>query len=142
MSVVRVGGGNRLAVRAQPLLHHLDLVALREIDALRQRAHVVALASPLDERGHLECLSVMADHALHELHVGVGEQDGGEIRGLFRRDVPAGLARSPRLDDRGRRLAAGGDQADERGSEQDLFSESTADRSLTNHVLAPLEPVG
>ena len=39
MRVMRVHGGDFLAVRAQLFLHHLDLVFLRDLDAFRELVH-------------------------------------------------------------------------------------------------------
>ena len=97
--------GDSLAARPQPLLHHLDLVFLGELDALCQPVHLFALAPRGEELGHLERLGVVRDHPLHEPHVGVPELDAREIGGFFCRDLPTGLARSTRLDDRSLRTA-------------------------------------
>ena len=40
--VMRVRIGQRLAARRQPVLHHLDLVVLRDLDAQAELLHVVA----------------------------------------------------------------------------------------------------
>ena len=50
--------GDLLAVRAQPFLHHLDLVFLGELDAFCELVHDVTFASRGEERGHLEGVPV------------------------------------------------------------------------------------
>ena len=105
VGVVRVDLRDRLPAGPQPRLHHLDLVVLRELDALRQAPHGLA-GSPLgDERGHLERLRVMRNHPLHEPDVAVREPDPGEIGGLGDRDLPARLARRAGLHDGRLRVA-------------------------------------
>ena len=98
--MVRVVRRDRLPARPQPLPHHRDLVFLGERDALRQPPHRATVGPGVEERGHLERLGVVGDHALHELHVRVGEPDAGEVGSLGGRDHPARLAGGARLDDR------------------------------------------
>ena len=98
--MVRVVRRDRLPARPQPLPHHRDLVLLGELDALRQPPHRAAAGPGVEERGHLERLGVVGDHALHELHVRVREPDAGEVGSLGGRDHPARLAGRARLDDR------------------------------------------
>ena len=86
---------DRLPAGPQPRLHHLDLVVLRELDALREAPHGVAGGPLGDERGHLERLRVVRDHPLHELDVAVREPDAGEIGGRGGRDLPARLPGAP-----------------------------------------------
>ena len=104
LGVVRVDGGDVLAALAQPVLHHLDLVLLRELDAPGGRPHGVAGRVRVEQRGHLEGLGVVRDHALHEPHVGLGEPDAREVGGLGGRDGPARLAGRARLHDGGLRV--------------------------------------
>ena len=101
---MRVERGDILPARAQPLLHHRDLVFLRELDTLRQPLHHIAAALRRKELCHLDRLRMVGDHPLHELHVGVGEPDTGEIGGFLSRDFPAGLAGSAGLHDGSLRL--------------------------------------
>ena len=55
---------------------------------------------PLGQQGgHLERLRVVADHTLHEPHVGGRELDPGQIRGFFGRNHAARLSGRTRLDD-------------------------------------------
>jgi hypothetical protein len=96
---------DRLAARFEPALHHLDLVGLRDLDALCQQPHVVT-PRPLGQQGdHLERLRVVTDHTLHEPYVGGREPDAGQIRGIFSRNHAGWLSRRARLDDL--RAAAG-----------------------------------
>ena len=80
--VMRLDVRDLLTACAQPFLHHRDLVRLGDLDALGQPPHPVAVASRREELGHLGRLGMVRDHPLHELHVGVGEPDPGEVRGF------------------------------------------------------------
>jgi hypothetical protein len=95
---MRVGSG--LAPRFQPPLHHLDLVGLRHLDAQRQLPHVGAGGSRGEERGHLQRLRVVMNHALHEFHVRRRVVRLRKIAGLAGRDDAARLAGRSRLHDR------------------------------------------
>ena len=55
--------------RGEPLLHRLNLAALRELDLLAHRDQLRRLGMRGDHRHHQERLIVVMDHALHELHV-------------------------------------------------------------------------
>ena len=87
----RVGHG--LAAIAQPGLHHRDLVALADDDALAEDRDVLARAVRRRPAGHDHGLRVMRNHARHEVHVGVG---------VGKRPSPGGVACRPGR--RGRRL--------------------------------------
>jgi hypothetical protein len=50
------------------------------------------------EIGHLDRLSMMTDHALHETNVCRRVPDAGEVDGLRCRDCAAGLTRGTRAD--------------------------------------------
>ncbi len=84
----------------QPVLHHRNLVFLRQRYALSQQTHRIPRCSLLDEHRHLQCLSVMSDHALHELDVRRGELDTRKIGRFLYGDATPGLARRTRLNDR------------------------------------------
>jgi hypothetical protein len=66
---VRVRGGERQPPVAQPALHHGDLVALRDLHALRHHPHVVAGGAGGHQRRHLQRLLVVGDHPPHEADV-------------------------------------------------------------------------
>ena len=51
-----------------------DLAAHPEVDL-----KIIALGPRGNQRGHLECLGVMQDHALHELDVGVSRRSGRAV---------------------------------------------------------------
>ena len=74
---MRVDAGNHLVTVPQPILHHDDLVLLRDVDPLGQLPHHVTFGPGLEQGGQLERLGVMRDHPLHELDVAVGVADGG-----------------------------------------------------------------
>ena len=103
--VMRMGVRQRLAARLQPHLHHLDFVELRDLDALGQQLHVVAARAGRQQRGHLDGLLVVPDHALHELDVGGRELDLGEVGGVGRAHRAPVLPGRARLNQSG---AAGG----------------------------------
>ncbi len=83
----------------QPVPHHVYLVFLRQCNALRKKTHGLARRSLVDEHRHLQRLSMMSDHALHELDVRGGELDARKIGSLLYRDSPTGLPRCARLND-------------------------------------------
>jgi hypothetical protein len=91
-----------LAAHLEPALHHLDLVGLRDLDPLCQFAHVITARPVRNERRHVECLRVVMNHPLHELHVRGGVTHLRQIGGLFGRHDATRRARRARLDDRGR----------------------------------------
>ena len=71
--------------------------------SLRMSSQAVFCLSSAD---HLHRLRVVADHALHELHVRLRVLHPGQIGGLRRADGLAGLAGRARLNQRRRRLGA------------------------------------
>ena len=97
--MMRIRRRHRLAALAQPLLHHLDLVFLGKLDALRYLPHRVARGAGIKQRGHLQRLRVVGNHPLHEPHIGLAIPDGGEIGGFGRRDRAARLTRRTGLHD-------------------------------------------
>ena len=133
LGVVRVDGGDVLAALAQPVLHHLDLVFLRELDAPRRRPHGVAGGARVEQRGHLEGLGVVRDHALHEPHVGLGEPDAREVGGLGGRDGPARLAGRPRLHDGGLRRSGRRAERQERRAGREGGEKPRASEMLSGH---------
>jgi hypothetical protein len=106
--VMRVRVRQFLPARAQPALHHVNLVFLRDRDAQRQPAHGLVLRAVVDEGAHLERLRVVADHALHELDVGLGELHARLVGGLSRRDGPRFLPGAPGCTSGGGGSGAGG----------------------------------
>ena len=97
--VVRVRVRQRLATAREPVAHHLHLVLLGNLDAQREPAEVLVGGPCRHERHHLDRLGVMANHALHEAHVGGAMSHAGRVGRLGRRDFPARLARRAGLDD-------------------------------------------
>ena len=97
--MVRMRRGNLFPARRQPSLHHLDFVGLRDLDALRQLPHGVTGRPAVDQVGHLHGLRMMADHALHELHVGGGMPNARAVDRLGCTDDTARFARRAGLDD-------------------------------------------
>ena len=63
------GRGRWLAPRRQPAFHKLYFVCLRPADARAERAQFLVVRVSIDERSHLNRLSMMHDHVLHELRV-------------------------------------------------------------------------
>ncbi len=55
----------------QPALHHRDLVALRQSDALAEDLQIGPCAVGGRPVGHHDRLCMMDDHALHEVDVGL-----------------------------------------------------------------------
>ena len=108
--VMRVRSGDRGAAILQPLPHHVHLVVLRNLDPQAESLHVRIGGAIGDERHHFNRLRVVADHALHEFHVGSGGLDLRKVGRLRRVDGPGVLAGRARLQDpgAGRRAAAGG----------------------------------
>ena len=96
-----------LSARAEPALHHVDLVLLRHVDPQRELLHVLGRGSRRHERGHLDRLRVVADHALHELDVGVDVLDVRQVGRRIGRDDAARLARRAGLNDRRPRIRLG-----------------------------------
>ena len=83
---VDVASGTALPAIAQPLLHHRDLVALPDDDALAQDRDVLAGAVRRRPARHDDRLRVMRNHAGHELDVGVAVRQLPEAgRGLVDR---------------------------------------------------------
>jgi hypothetical protein len=56
-------------VIAEPALHGPDLVALRHGDTGAEHLHLASGTMARRPAGHRYCLRMMADHALHELHI-------------------------------------------------------------------------
>ena len=73
----------------------------------------------LEQLDHVDRLRVVADHALHELDVGLAEPRLRQRGGAVRREDRALLTGCSRLDDRGRRsgrrgaATGSGDESDE-----------------------------
>ena len=86
-----------LAAFGEPAPHLLDLVPLRNLDPSGERWQVGAGGAPLDQRRHVQCLSMVEDHPLHEQGVGGGEAGRRERGELVLGQGPARLARRPRL---------------------------------------------
>ena len=82
--------GRGLPVSGQPLLHHRDLVDLRQLDALPKRPHLRTSSAGLQQFDHLHGLRVVPDHPLHEPNVSGREADLRQIDRTGRR--LAGLA--------------------------------------------------
>ena len=61
-------------------LHHRDLVALADDDALAEDRDVLARAVRRRPAGHDDGLRVMRNHARHEFHVGVAVRKPPETR--------------------------------------------------------------
>ena len=94
--------------RVEPALHHLDLVGLRDLDALCQQPHVVTPCPLGQQGGHLERLRVVTDHTLHEPYIGGREPYARQIRGIFSRNHAGGLSGRARLDDLRAAASVGG----------------------------------
>jgi hypothetical protein len=62
-----------LMALAEPPLHERHLVALRDVDALREDFDVGARVVCLGPASHHDRLGMMVNHARHEAHVGGGE---------------------------------------------------------------------
>ena len=124
-----VGGGvgNRLPPAAQPALHERDLVFLRGIDPLGRIAQRLIAGALRHQRGHLQRLMMVMDHALHEggvIRAEAGVRNAGR---LVCAQLLARLARRARLHDRrllgqcrrgecGRGQAGGGEDRGQQGA--------------------------
>ena len=84
---------------AQPALHEFDLIGLRSVDAAGNLPHGPRVGTISDQCGHLNCLAVVQDHVLHELHVVGGIAIVSDARRLASLKHAAGLAGRARLDD-------------------------------------------
>ena len=71
--------GHGLPPLAEPPLHRGDLVLLRVDDAGGEGLHRLARAALGSEAGHDEGLGMVADHARHEVDVGLGERRPGTV---------------------------------------------------------------
>ena len=140
--MVRVDRRDRLCAHAQPLLHHRDLVFLRDLDASRKLPHHIAPGACGEQPGHLERLGVMGNHALHELHVRVRVADAGEIGGFGRGDLPTRFARRAGLHDRGLRLTWRYAEREARQTGHDGRGGQRMERILSVHVVISADLTG
>ena len=95
----RHGGLGGLVARHQPVAHELDLVGLAGIDPPGDRDDILVVGPPLDQPGHLDRLSMVDHHVLHEANIARSVAGVGELQRLFRPDHPALLARRARQHD-------------------------------------------
>ena len=85
--------------RLEPITHHGNLIFLRKGDPQRHELYSFARTASLHQRRHLESLSVVHNHALHEFYVRIGVAQISQIGGFLRCDLTARLARCARLND-------------------------------------------
>ena len=69
----------RLISALQPLLHHGDLIFLRQRNSLRDGGHGITLGAFSDQCTHLDRLGVVGNHALHEFHVRIGKAQAHQV---------------------------------------------------------------
>ncbi len=92
--------GHVFATLAQPLLHKLDFVCLRRIDATGYVDQLRTVRPVGHQRRHLDRLVVMRDHVLHETSVGRRVARVGDLDRFVSAEFARRLARRARLYDR------------------------------------------
>ncbi len=92
--------GHRLAALTKPVLHELDLVSLRCIDAPGDVDQLLPVRAVGHQRGHLDGLVMVRDHVLHEPGIRRRVARIRDLNGLIRAELTRRLARRPRLNDR------------------------------------------
>src|ERR1051326_1639395 len=102
--MVRMIIRGNLAADLQPAAHHLDLVRLGKRHSQAELSHVVALSVPGQQIRHINGLKMVVNHALHELDIGFGRLDFGEIRRLLDGNYMAWSTRGTRLNKKRLRL--------------------------------------
>ena len=116
VAMVRVRVGSVLAAGLQPVLHHVDLVDLRSVDAPASIRMSSRAVRDVEQADHVDRLRVVADHPLHEAHVRWRIRHVRQVGSRRRGNHTTRLARSAGLHDRhsrlrGGALARGGDTA-------------------------------
>jgi hypothetical protein len=86
--LVRRGIGNRFASVAQPLLHELDFVSLRNVDAAGHVDEFRTIGPVAHQGGHLQRLVMVRDHVLHESQVGRRVARDGNLDRLGSAELP------------------------------------------------------
>ena len=118
--------GLRLASIRQPVAHQLDLGLLAQGDPL---AHQLDRSVPHprpQQFDHLDRLTVVDDHMLHELHIAGGEGRSAERDGLCGADDARWCARRAGIEDRGRlRPCRGRDQTGQQDTQTGLHARTT-----------------
>ena len=105
------------------MLHHLNLVRLRNRDPHGELLHVTIGRPRLEQLGHLDRLRVVGDHALHEGDVRRGEARAWQRRCALGREHFRRLSRGAGLDD-GRGRAAACAMAGRSGGQREQHAKS------------------
>jgi len=87
---VRGGIRHHLIAVGEPSLHQPDLGGLRLVDFLGEADQARVGTATLGQAGHLNCLAMVGDHPLHELHIGSGVHRAGSNRPERRQPVVTG----------------------------------------------------
>ena len=95
--VLRLRVGRLLAALGQPVLHKLDFIGLRCIDARGDIHKFRAVGALCDQGGHLHRLMVVRNHILHKAHVVRRIAALGNFRGFAGAEFARALAGSARL---------------------------------------------